>query len=97
MERYNVFLADIRKAVEDRQRYVDLGLTQLAETYDTIIDQLTSILQGELQQNQYVQAYIMLEQRKTQLEADLSDTINQMATCEAQSEVQVYKSLVQTF
>lgn len=97
MERYNVFLADIRKAVEDRQRYVDLGLTQLAETFDTIIAQLTAILQGELEQNQYVQAYKQLNTRKEELEKEIAQTVEQMTQYEGIQEVQVYKSLIQTF
>jgi hypothetical protein len=97
MERYNVFLADIRKAVEDRQRYIDLGLTQLAETFDTIIAQLTAILQGELEQNQYVQAYKQLNTRKEELEKEIAQTVEQMTQYEGIQEVQVYKSLIQTF
>lgn len=97
MERYNVFLADIRKAVEDRQRYIDLGLTQLAETFDTIIAQLTVILQGELEQNQYVQAYKQLNTRKEELEKEIAQTVEQMTQYEGIQEVQVYKSLIQTF
>ena len=97
MERYNVFLADIRKAVEDRQRYIDLGLTQLAETFDTIIAQLTAILQGELEQNQYVQAYKQLNTRKEELEKEIAQTVEQMTQHEGIQEVQVYKSLIQTF
>lgn len=97
MERYNVFLADIRKAVEDRQRYIDLGLTQLAETFDTIIAQLTAILQGELEQNQYVQAYKQLNTRKEELEKEIAQTVEQMTQYEGIEEVQVYKSLIQTF
>ena len=97
MERYNVFLADIRKAVEDRQRYIDLGLTQLAETFDTVIAQLTAILQGELEQNQYVQAYKQLNTRKEELEKEIAQTVEQMTQYEGIQEVQVYKSLIQTF
>ena len=97
MERYNVFLADIRKAVEDRQRYIDLGLTQLTETFDTIIAQLTAILQGELEQNQYVQAYKQLNTRKEELEKEIAQTVEQMTQYEGIQEVQVYKSLIQTF
>ena len=97
MERYNVFLADIRKAVEYRQRYIDLGLTQLAETFDTIIAQLTAILQGELEQNQYVQAYKQLNTRKEELEKEIAQTVEQMTQYEGIQEVQVYKSLIQTF
>ena len=97
MERYNVFLADIRKAVEDRQRYIDLGLTLLAETFDTIIAQLTAILQGELEQNQYVQAYKQLNTRKEELEKEIAQTVEQMTQYEGIQEVQVYKSLIQTF